>query len=182
MGVALGQDSKQAMDREPLRVEDFVSKVGVSPGANNNSQYKIVWNELISIEGSGNERVGFLTFKGARHSSDDTKFPFFDLKKEVYGNPNSLGARIVNPISVRLTVDEEKALSIDKVANEYAVDVKRVTSQKKEFAFCSIMPIRFNSISGGYEKLIGFDLEWDISSAKKKVLVQSFILMQIILF
>lgn len=137
----------------------------------NLSSYKIVWNSPSSVKISETETQHFLSFIGAHYDYVDDFLPRYNQKLELINNEQSFSASLVNASYEPLSNEEIAIIqNPTKIENEITVQANILTSQKKSYGIISFIPIRKNSGTGKFEKLISFELSVTPSTSFKSSL------------
>ena len=125
-----------------------------------NQDYKrtIIWNGVDNIEVAHNEYIPVLAFEGARHERMNYFLPEYFERIPVESSAN-FNVVIVDRIFE--TIPENEIQNIDgleTIGDEITVKSHISFDRKKPFATISFIPIRKNSLTGLYEKLVSFKI------------------------
>ena len=129
--------------------------------------YRIIWEKPVTVKYTDSRINHFISFKGAQFNSEDGILPRYSQKIKL-ANGQTFTASIINPTYVGLP-DEEIALIKDdkKIGNQISVKTTVSTSRKQDYGILSFIPIRKNSLTGRFEKLVSFDLDINTSAGEK---------------
>ena len=131
------------------------------------STYKITWQKPVTMKYSDSQVKHFISFKGAQHVGEDGALPRYSQKVKI-GNGETFSAEIINGTYEPLS-DEEIALIKDskKISNQISVKTTVSISRKQSYGTLSFIPIRKNSFTGRFEKLVSFDLNITASPSER---------------
>lgn len=128
---------------------------------------EIKWEGVLVNKFSDQETKKFLSFEGASYSLDYLP-EYYERVKLLYGQ-NAVKAQLVNTVFVELTNEEATLVNLSN--NEIALNTSVAYDRKEPYAVIRFVPLRKNSSSGKYEKLISFSIQLDaatLNSAKLK--------------
>lgn len=135
----------------------------------NPSQYSISWLEPGSIKPSDNETQKFLNFTGARFEVEDAFLPRYFQKVPIANNDNSFEASLINAVFEPLSSAEVAIIKNPSlISSEIVVKSVVSTVKKQKSGIISFIPVRKNSSTGKYEKLVAFDLSVSTNSSSVK--------------
>ncbi len=135
----------------------------------NPSQYSISWLEPGSIKPSDKETQKFLNFTGARFEFEDDFLPRYFQKIALKNNDISFETSIINAVFEPLSAIEIAIIKNPSlISSEITVKSGVSTVKKQKSGIVSFIPIRKNSSTGKYEKLVAFDLSVTPSSSSVK--------------
>jgi hypothetical protein len=121
--------------------------------------YKINWNFPTTVKISDEETQRFLSFDGAQYNLEDNYLPRYIQQILLTENQQSFKATFINTIFEPLLVEEVQLLKkLSKIEGEVELKSSVLTSQKKNYAEISFIPIRKNKNTGKFEKLVSFEL------------------------
>ncbi len=137
----------------------------------NPSQYTISWLEPGSFKPSENETKKFLNFTGARFEQEDAFLPRYFQKVALQNNSNSFETSILNAVYEPLSSAEVAIITNPSlISSEVIVKSVISTVKKQKSGIVSFVPIRKNSSTGKFEKLVAFDLSVTSNSVSSKSL------------
>lgn len=120
---------------------------------------QIVWHGPSTIKISDSESQHFLSFSGAQYAFEDDFLPRYSKKIALSGNEQNFSSVLINPTYEILSNEELILLkNSSKITSEIQVSSEVFKSKKKAYGVISFIPIRKNSTTGKFEKLISFDL------------------------
>lgn len=134
----------------------------------------IKWSEPIRISMLEGENARTLAFEGADYAYADRFLPRYSQRITLNGNENNFSATIINPVFESLS-DAESAIIPQKntIQNEIIIN-SQVCSQRKElYGLVSFIPIRKNTSTDKYEKLVSFDLQINPSVTAERSFTRS---------
>ncbi len=135
------------------------SNSSFSPVKYNSASNYISWRQAASVKISETETQHFLDFKGAAYSFEDGFLPRYSQKIALSGNEATFTANIINPSYEALSEAEAAIIKYPaKITNEIQVNGNVCSSKKQKYGVVSFIPIRKNSTTGKFEKLLSFDL------------------------
>lgn len=124
-------------------------------------QYTLNWEGLGSEKIAENVTQKFLKFSGAQYVFEDAYLPRYYQKISLAENVDNYTTTIVNPVFETLTSEE---ISIIKnptlITDEIKINSTVSVVKKKKHGVISFIPVRKNSSTGKFEKLISFDLSF----------------------
>ncbi|MCW3084436.1 MAG: hypothetical protein JWP12_1802 [Bacteroidetes bacterium] len=128
----------------------------------------IKWTAPVKISEIEGEDAKALSFEGADHEHSDQYLPRYSKRVDLRGNENSFTATLINAVYEQLT-DAESALISRKsrITNSIVITTHVLTHKKTNSGVASFIPIRKNSTTGKYEKLVSFDLQVTTSYTPK---------------
>jgi hypothetical protein len=128
-------------------------------------EVKLNWNPLEKITVSETESVYALTFEGSSSLSEEFgMLPLFVKRFPVNVGHNQATASLVDVVYEPLPALLISSLSdVDKIPAE--IDVRSVveTARNKRYVFISLMPIRKNMLTGGFERIVSFKLKMEFA-------------------
>jgi len=121
----------------------------------NSTARKINWQ----IRSNDNSSSQFFYFNNALYDSQNRQLPKYFEKVELNAGSNSFKVTLANELFEPLS-DKEIALINNKssIKNDIVIDSKTGYEQKQPRALISFIPIRKNTATNRYEKLVSFDL------------------------
>ncbi len=128
---------------------------------NYTEQIELNWTEKTKTFKTGNDKeLPFLHFEDAAYDEYQPQIPIFALKIDLrsYGE---LAARIINPVYAPLTNFDKIDLSNIGSFIELKTDV--AFARKKPSGVVSFVPIRQNTSTGQYEKLISAEIQVQVT-------------------
>lgn len=122
--------------------------------------YTIKWLAPIRISNLDGENAKTLSFEGADHTYNDQFLPRYNQRIELSGNESGFTVRITNA-QYEVLSNAEAALISPKsiIYKEITPKTIVLTQKRKNYGVVSFIPIRKNESTGGYEKLVSFDLQ-----------------------
>lgn len=131
------------------------------------SLYHIQWQNPTGIKISESKTNKYLYFTGASYAPEDELLPRFNQQIAI-ANGQNITAELYNASFVNLT-DAEAALITNpkKIDNQINIKTNVSIIRKKSVGVVSFIPIRRNSLTGKYEKLVSFDLTINPTSGEK---------------
>ena len=117
--------------------------------------YSIEWLPAYEKKFSAEETFRSLNFTGA--SFDENYMPQFVVTKLMPSNISDVKAQLKN-ITTEPLIDINLLRNPQLIGNDFILVSKIVNHKKKSIAAISILPVRRNN-SGGYERLVSFDIE-----------------------
>jgi len=125
----------------------------------------ILWKKTIADDLPGLGKQQFLLFDGAIYDINNHFFPIYTEKVALPINTVSADVKILNALFQPLSDSENIAFNSydfqkkNIITNEVAPSATISIFKKKPYAFVQFIPIRKNSITGKYEKLVSFSLQ-----------------------
>ena len=120
---------------------------------------KINWKSPSSIQLSETKTLQVLSFEDATYSFDDNNLPRFNQKVTLPDNEQSFTSTLVNAVYETLSDVESKIINNNnKIESQITLSSTVVIVKKVPHGVVSFIPIRKNSATGKYEKLISFTL------------------------
>lgn len=135
----------------------------------NPSKYSIAWLEPGSVKISDAETQRFLNFSGARFEVEDAFLPRYFHKVAIANNDNSFATVLENEVFEPLSSTEVSIIKNPSlISTEIIVKSVISTVKKQKSGVVSFIPIRKNSSTGKYEKLVSFDFSVTTNSSSAK--------------
>lgn len=132
----------------------------------NPSQYGISWLEPGSVKPSDKETQKFLNFTGARFEFEDAFLPRYFQKITLKNSDISFETAITNAVFEPLSAQEAAIIKNPSlISSEIVVKSAISTVKKQKSGIVSFIPIRKNSTTGKFEKLVSFDLSVSVNSS-----------------
>jgi hypothetical protein len=131
---------------------------------------KILWEPLQKIAISENDTLKRMSFEGAIFTNFEA-VPRFIAEYPIHTGDISLQATIENYIVIPVS-DIENDLLHENNFNDtsFSIFSQLVLSRKMPYARVSIVPVRWNSNSKKFEKLISFDLKIELNEKPESVM------------
>ncbi len=131
---------------------------------------KINWKPIKSIHISENETQTLLTFENAIFKSYSGNLPVYFKKIELSSKGDIIHAEFKNTVYKPLNnLETNHIIESGKIEKSIIIHITHSAVKKVPYANISFIPIRLNSETGKYEKLIFFELEINIIEAEKDV-------------
>ncbi len=129
-----------------------------SKSSSNTTEFQIQWQKPVTQHMSNSEIKKYLFFTGAEYTFDDELLPSFTHLVSL-SNQQTVSATLLNTTYVALS-DEEVALikNPKKISNQIVISTTIQIVKKQPKGIISFIPIRKNSTTGKFEKLVSFDL------------------------
>ncbi|MFL5765374.1 MAG: type IX secretion system sortase PorU [Bacteroidia bacterium] len=123
------------------------------------SKYSISWQAPGSVKYADDDTQKFLSFTGASYEQKDAYLPRYFCNVPLNGQFDNFTTTLVDARYQELT-STEVALIKDpsKIGDQIILTSNVATVKKIRHGVVSFIPIRINSASGKYEKLVSFDL------------------------
>lgn len=132
----------------------------------------INWDKVKKEKPADGIEKYFLYFEGATYDASKDNLPVYVFKGAAENNASGIKAFIINPVYETFDNAEiQKVEGLDKIGNEIEVSASIAYEKKKKLSVVSFIPVRKNSSSGQFEKLVSFDLQivaTDFKSAQAK--------------
>ncbi len=138
-----------------------------NPGKINSTDYQIHWQKPLIQKMPTSETKKFLTFTGAQYKIDEDLLPSFSQQVTLSPHQNFF-VEIINGSYEPLS--EEEAILINnskKITNQIVVTTNIIYVKKQPRGVVNFIPIRKNSNTGKFEKLVSFDLSISKNSSEK---------------
>lgn len=132
----------------------------IVPAAKPAAANTIHWTAPVKISMmEDDEDTKALTFDGADHEYADQFLPRYYKHIDLKGNENDFSATLINTVFEPVTPAEAALIKQNsKIASDINVTSSVFTHRKQQSGVVSFIPIRRNALTGGYEKLVSFDL------------------------
>ncbi len=126
----------------------------------NSGKKEIKWGAVKKETPAEGMEKSFLYFEGAVYDATQNNLPVYVYKGASENNASQLKAFIVNPVYAPFETNELKKIEgLDQLDSEIEVNAAVAFDRKKKVSVVSFIPVRKNSSSGQYEKLLSFDLQ-----------------------
>lgn len=130
---------------------------------------KVVWQKFGVEKISENHEVKFFRFIGAQYETDKNFLPFLLVEKKNINN--QVFVPELKNIQSEIIFDQEE-ISLANLLNEFILpefSIEFLVREARQVhdAVAKIIPLRRNS-NGQFEKLISFDIDWNLVSLSKK--------------
>ncbi len=138
----------------------------------NDQKYKrkISWDGIRQIQIGDNQTIDILYFTGSTNDPENDFLPQYYEKLPVPDNSTDLKCRILNAIYEPVQANEAALLNgTEQIKNSIEIKGSIDYERKKPYALVSFIPLRFNELVGGYEKLVSFELEISTTINPKSV-------------
>jgi hypothetical protein len=133
------------------------SKVAISK----NGGTQLSWSNPIRITMLGGANDKTMYFEGADYNYTDHFLPRYLKRVELNGNENNFSASLINTVFEPLTTEESAAVPAKAVIPaEITLNTSVCVQRKHPYGIVSFIPIRKNSFTGKYEKLVSFDIQF----------------------
>lgn len=124
------------------------------------NQYKIEWHSPISSRFSENEVANLLNFSTAHYSFEDGFLPRHYQQVDIKGTEENISVKLINAVYENLSQTELALLKTpEQIPAEIKLDASLYLTKKQKRGMVSFVPIRKNSETGKFEKLLSFDLQ-----------------------
>jgi hypothetical protein len=124
----------------------------------------IQWGQPIRISMLEGENAKTLYFQGADYTYADHFLPLYSQRITLEGNGNNFTTTIINPVFEPLSDIELAAIPKKAIIPAEINITSTVRSQKKQlYGMVTFVPLRKNTGTGKYEKLVSFDLQTNSS-------------------
>ncbi len=141
-----------------------------------NHQGNIKWKANQTIQLSKKETLEVLNFDGAVYSEDNGFLPvYFKRIKLNLKNPD-VSVTLKNKIFEEFQDKQiSKIKNLNKIKDRIFINTKIAYERKIPYVLVFFIPIKENSITGKYEKLLSFEIELNIKKSTEKEYVQKHI-------
>ncbi|MCW3104635.1 MAG: hypothetical protein JWO09_3075 [Bacteroidetes bacterium] len=120
---------------------------------------QVKWGQPIRISMLEGENAKTLAFEGADYTHADHFLPRYSQRISLNAGESGFSASIINAVYEPLTEAEIAALPRNSIIpSEITVTTKILSQRKQLYGIASFIPLRKTS-TGGYEKLVAFDLQ-----------------------
>ncbi len=150
-----------------LKFPSFGQFLNSSEGEN--FDYTINWKLPITSKISDSETLRYLYFDEAINDHENDFLPKFAKIIDIEQNELNFGASIVKASYQNLSENELDILKGNsKIVSQINITTKVVTIKKRHYGILSFVPIRKNTVTGKYEKLVSFNLSISHGEVEKK--------------
>lgn len=123
---------------------------------------RILWQPIQKVAISETDSLTRMSFDGAYFMGLEV-VPRFSSEYPIHTSNADVLAIIINEVVVPATASENDLLRAGNfVDTAFSVSSQLVLSRKAPFAHVEIVPVRWNNISGQYEKLISFEIQIEV--------------------
>lgn len=138
------------------------SKFEGSKYSNEKNEIKIDWLDVVSIKAFNGNKVEYLHFKGALYNAPQSFLPYYSFKSNLKQNTKSASFKLIDPVYKDVSDRERKILETLNYSEEnILIDQKVKHYRKSPFLRVNFIPIRKNTSTGRYEKLVSFNYSID---------------------
>ncbi|HTB06916.1 MAG TPA: type IX secretion system sortase PorU [Bacteroidia bacterium] len=131
----------------------------------NKGTIALSWEVPRTDDFQGKGTIEYLYFKGAVLDQSKGNIPQYFRLIKLKNNTTQVKVNLVNPTYVPLTSEEIKVLGNSKqISADFNINSPVVTKSKEPYLSLTITPIRKNSVSNQFEKLVSFSLNIQQSS------------------
>jgi hypothetical protein len=131
------------------------------------SSTNLTWGQPIRISMLEGENAKTMYFEGADYTYADHFLPRYAQRIELPGG-NSFTASLIDPVFEPLTEAEIAAIPKKSVIpTEITITTTVKTHRKQLYGIASFIPLRKNSTTGKYEKLVSFNLQTSLVYANR---------------
>lgn len=119
----------------------------------------ITWNSPTRTNTAEQESIQLLNFNTAQYSYYDGFLPRYSQTIAINGDEKAINGTITNASYQELTAEEVKLIKYPlKIEAEVKIEASIFYHKKQANGFISFIPIRKNSATGKYEKLLAVDI------------------------
>lgn len=127
------------------------------------AEFEINWKGVVKDELAEGASISLLQFKGAGYRLERHKNPIFSHKVQLAGRPQRISASLTNPVFEPCTREESSALVIDSLFPAIKLETSIALHRGKAEGVIEFVPIRKNAATGVIEKLVSFDIDYNVS-------------------
>jgi hypothetical protein len=130
-----------------------------SPVLGKQVHHELEWTGIKTFTTVENTTVSHLNFHGASCRFDNDFLPVYSDLIKLKNNATEIDVTLTNATFSELSYEEKMLIGQrTDIGNEIIVNAKVGYQRKQPYALVSMVPIRKNTTTGQYEKLLSFDL------------------------
>lgn len=136
------------------------SKFEVTKYSEDKTDIKIVWGDVVRMTGLLNEEIEYLYFDGALYDAPQSFLPEYSSRVKLKSNSVDANVSLENAQFEAVSIEEAEILrKLDFKSNSIEIKSEVGYYRMQPFLQLSFVPIRYNSSSGRYEKLVSFSFD-----------------------
>lgn len=146
----------------PVILSLFLLLICINASIAQTSKTTLKWKN-VQKHTFGNDSLKYLYFEGAIFEIDKPGLPFFYNREKINFPHAEIKAKLENMIFEEISpADIAEIKNINSIEDKIKIESFISIQEKQPYSNIKFIPIRKNSISGNYEKLISFDLSVEI--------------------